>query len=347
MYEIDLSSSKIKLAVIGTNFISDTLCDAAKKTGLEITAVYSRALETGNEFAKKHGIKNVFCDFEEFLNSDTYNAAYVASPNFCHYSQTLSLLSHGKHVLCEKPAASNIAEFSEMRRLAKEKGVAFIEAMRPAYDPAITVLKNEIKNIGKLRYAHIEYSQYSSRYDRFKSGIMTNAFDPAYSNAAVMDIGVYAIHVCVLLFGKPEGVISRSVKLENGFEGQGNAILSYGDMTVEIAYSKITEAASPSFIRGEEGEVTFGRALSKISEIKKLDRKGNEEKIGFVPTENNMIFELCAFCDFANGMADSEYFLDCTETTIEIIDEIRRQNSIVFPADCSATHRDELPYGMN
>lgn len=339
MYNIDLSSSGIKLAIIGTNFISDTLCDAAKKTGLEITAVYSRALETGNEFAKKHGIKHVFCDFEEFLNSDVYNSAYVASPNFCHYLQTVSLLSHGKHVLCEKPAASNLSEFTEMRRLASERGVAFIEAMRPAYDPAISVLRNEIKNIGKLRYAHIEYSQYSSRYDKFKNGIMTNAFDPAYSNAAVMDIGVYAIHVCVLLFGKPDGVISRSVKLENGFEGQGNAILSYKDMTVEIAYSKITEAASPSFIRGEDGEITFGHALSKINEIKKLDRKGNEETVGFVPAENNMIFELCAFCDFVNGKADSRYYLDCTETTIEIIDEIRRQNGIVFPADSDTKYR--------
>lgn len=333
MYDINLKTSGVKLAIIGTNFISDSLCEAARLTGLEVSAVYSRAPETGNEFAKKHGIKHVFCDFDEFLKSDTYNAAYVASPNFCHYGQTISLLEAGKHVLCEKPAASNLKEFSEMRRLSREKGLVFIEAMRPAYDPAVEILKRELTSLGKIRYSHIEYSQYSSRYDKFKNGIMTNAFDPSYSNAAVMDIGVYAIHVCVLLFGKPESVLSRSVKLDNGFEGQGNAILSYGDMTAEIAYSKITEAHAPSFVRGEQGEISFGHALSKIGEIRKFDRFGKEEKIDFIPAENNMIFELCAFCDFVAGKKDIEYYLDCTETTIGIIDEIRRRNGIVFPAD--------------
>ena len=37
--------------------------------------------------------------------------------------------------------------------------------------------------------------------------------------------------------------------------------------------------------------------------------------------------------------ADSRYYLDCTETTIEIIDVIRRQNGIVFPADSDTKYR--------
>ena len=65
---IDLSSSGIKLGIIGTNFISDSLCDAAKKTGLPVTAVFSRAMDTGRAFAEKHGIENVYCDFEKFCS---------------------------------------------------------------------------------------------------------------------------------------------------------------------------------------------------------------------------------------------------------------------------------------
>ncbi len=47
--------------VIGTNFISDKLCYAAKECpGIEIAAVYSRKSETGEAFAKKHGIKKLY-----------------------------------------------------------------------------------------------------------------------------------------------------------------------------------------------------------------------------------------------------------------------------------------------
>ncbi len=330
---IDLGASGIRLGIIGTNFISDTLVDAAKKTGLCVSAVYSRARETGEAFANRHGIANVFCDLEEFLSSDLINAVYVASPNFCHCPQTLSALEHGKHVLCEKPAAANLADFEKMRKLAEKNRLVLLEAMRPAFDPALDEVRKQIEKCGKLRYAHFEYSQYSSRYDRFKQGEILNAFEPSYSNAAVMDIGVYPINVCVSLFGKPDSVISRSVILENGFEGQGNVILSYGDMTAEIVYSKITHAVLPSIIRGEDGEVHFGNALSKIDKISFFPRGKGEENVGFSAAENNMIYELSAFCNFVNRKADNTQYLDCTARTLAIMDEIRRENGIVFPDD--------------
>ena len=330
---IDLSDSGVKLGIIGTNFISDSLVEAAKQTGLSVCAVYSRKKETGDEFAKKHGIENVFCDFEEFLSSECINAVYVASPNFCHYLQTMQALSHGKHVLCEKPAASNKRDFEKMRALASEKGLVLLEAMRPAHDVALKKVKELMGRCGTLRYAHFEYSQYSSRYDKFKGGVVLNAFNPDYSNAAVMDIGVYPINVCVSLFGRPEKVISRSVKLSNGFEGQGNVLLSYGDMTAEVVYSKITHAVLPSIIRGEDGEIHFGNALSKVDKISFFERGKAEEKIDFSPVENNMIYELCSFCSFVNDADGIEKYLDDTEITLEIMDEIRKQNDVCFPDD--------------
>jgi len=329
----DLSNACLKFGIVGTNFISDTFCDALCRVGLKPAAVFSRSMDTGKAFAQKHGIENVFWNFEDFCSSDTINAAYVASPNFCHCNQTISLLNHGKHVLCEKPAASNGKEFAQMLETAKQSGLVLMEAMRPAHDPAIDVIKQLLPECGTLRHCHFEYSQYSSRYDRFKNGIMTNAFDPTYSNAAVMDIGVYPIHMCVFLFGKPHNILSHSIKLHNGFEGQGNVILDYGEMTAEIAYSKITEAGLPSFIRGENAEITFGHALSKINSIELSCKDGTKKSTGFEPVENNMVFQIRDFSEFIAGKGSVDAFNKATETTIAVIDEIRRQNGIVFPAD--------------
>lgn len=58
----------LKLGIIGTNFVSDWLCDAVKETdGISSSAVYSRTHEKGSEFAAKHGIGCVYTDMDEFL----------------------------------------------------------------------------------------------------------------------------------------------------------------------------------------------------------------------------------------------------------------------------------------
>lgn len=328
-----LSDRGLRIGIIGTNFISDQLCEAAKQCGIILAAVYSRREDTGKAFAQKHGIPAVFCDFEAFCSDTSFDAAYVASPNFCHFPQSKALLEHGKHVLCEKPIATSERELEVLTQIAEQADRVLLEAMRPAYDRSFDVIATLLPRCGKLRHALFEYSQYSSRYDRFKNGVMTNAFSPELSNAAVMDIGVYPIHMCVRLFGRPEAVLSHSTKLSGGFEGQGEAILCYKDLSAVIVYSKITEASLPSVIRGEEGEVRFGKALSKVSEVSFVPTKGEAQACDFVPVENNMVFELEVFCDCIDRRRDYRNELAVSRDALFVIDAIRRQNGICFPSD--------------
>ena len=87
----------LKLGIIGTNFVSDWLCDAVKETdGISSSAVYSRTHEKGSEFAAKHGIGCVYTDMDEFLCSDI-DAVYIASPNKFHYEYAMKALNAGKH----------------------------------------------------------------------------------------------------------------------------------------------------------------------------------------------------------------------------------------------------------
>ena len=48
---------KLKIGMVGTNFISDDFCDATRQVpGAEVCAIYSRKQETGAVFAQKHGL---------------------------------------------------------------------------------------------------------------------------------------------------------------------------------------------------------------------------------------------------------------------------------------------------
>lgn len=326
--------SKLRLGIIGTNFISDQLCDAVRRgEDFELTAVLSRTDERAVLYAERQGIAHAYSSAEEFFSSGL-DAVYVATPNSYHAEYTLAALRHGLHVLCEKPTASNLAEYLEMRSAAHAAHAVLLEAMRPAFDPALDAVRAALPSVGRVRRVALEFCQYSSRYDKFRGGEILRAFDSTYSNAAVMDIGIYPIHFCLRLFGKPTGeILSRSVILENGFEGSGEILLPYDGMTAVISYSKTFDSQTPSVIEGEDGAIL----IDKISAPTKLTLKrrgGDSEELAFEYSDNNMIFELS---ELARLIRCGEYINShelYSEAELEITDAVRRQNGIVFPADC-------------
>lgn len=206
----------IRLAVVGTNFITDRLLSALPLSGqFSLTAVYSRSLARAEEYGKAHGASYFYNSLEELAKSSQVDAVYVASPNSFHAAQSIMLLTGKKHVLCEKPAASNAWEWSAMVRAAERNGVVVLEAMRPVFHPGFQAIKDCLPRLGTLRRATFIYCQYSSRYDKFKNGIVENAFDPRLSNSALMDIGCYCVHPLVALFGRPSSILAQSVRLSN------------------------------------------------------------------------------------------------------------------------------------
>ncbi|MBQ2725390.1 MAG: Gfo/Idh/MocA family oxidoreductase [Clostridia bacterium] len=320
----------IRFGIIGSNFVSDWMCESVDVSeGIVNHAVYSRTMEKGTEFAQKHHIPNVFADMEAFLSSDI-DAVYIASPNFCHFGQAMDAMNHGKHVLVEKPGALNEAQWAEMCDCAAKNGVVLMEAMRPSHDPAITGAKAKLDGIAPVRRSVFEYCQYSSRYDKFKAGEILNAFNPSYGNAALMDIGVYALQCCVLFFGEPESVYAKSVKLHNGMEGMGSIFLDYGTHQAEVVYSKITQSCTPTVITGEGGSITIGK-LSTGEDVKFCPRSREAEDITPEKPENNMVYEIADFLDCIGGTADPKRWQELTRITIRIMDEVRRQNGITFP----------------
>ena len=327
----------LKIGMIGTNFISDDFCEAAALVpGAKLFAVYSRKQETGDAFAARHGIPQVYTDYDEFLDSGL-DAVYVASPNFVHCAQTLKALNHKKHVLCEKVMAVNEQEVRSMIDCARQNNVVLLEAMRPDFDPAYDLIEQNLPRIGKLRRATFEFCQYSSRYDSFREGIIQNAFNPELGNAAVMDIGVYCIHSLVRLFGAPKNVKAFSTKLSNGFDGSGIVLMEYEDMTAEAVYSKIAVSVTPSVLQGEDGSIMIDY-ISKPESVSLRLREsardtltgGTIEKLPYTPAKNNMIFEIQEFLKLIEKKEVDHKYLKYSLGTIRVLDEVRRQTGIRF-----------------
>lgn len=319
----------LRIGMIGTNFISDWLADAAKEVpDLTLAAVYSRTAESGNAFAARHGIATVYTDLEAFLSSDI-DAVYIASPNALHEPQAILAAQHKKHILCEKPIASSEAGLLRMIQVAKENGVVLLEAMRPAFMEGTWRVKEALREIGTLRSACFRFCQYSSRYDRYKNGEILNAFNPTLHNAALLDIGIYPLFFMIAVLGVPNSIQSRSIILENGFEGRGHILAAYEGMTATVDYSKIDDSCLPSFITGENGSILIDK-MSMPRRIT-LSLRGKEPILLYEDSEEkDMKYELAAFRDMIDKKCDAAPYLSLSRDTLRVADEVRKQNGIVF-----------------
>lgn len=335
MESLENGSFKVRFGVIGTNFIVDKVLEAARLDHrFELTAIYSRTQERADEFAKKHNVPHTFTSLEDMVSSNLIDAVYIASPNSLHASQSILCMQHGKHVFCEKPFASNANEVKAMIAAADKYNVRLMEAMKPTMTPNFSVIKDNLKEIGTIRKYFSCYCQYSSRYDKLKEGVILNAFDPSLSNGAVMDLGVYTIYPMVVLFGRPKKISATGLKLFTGADGQGSVNFEYEDMDATVMYSKIADSSLPTEIQGEEGTITADR-INIINKVT-LKKRGGEETIISTPNPTHeYYFEVAEFIDLIqkNERESTINSLENSLITIEIIDEIRKQLGIIYPAD--------------
>ena len=326
---------KINVGVIGTNFITDWVINGARQDSrFNLVAVYSRTQETADAFAEKHEIPYTFTSLQAMAASPLIDAVYVASPNFLHAEQSILMLNHGKHVLCEKPFASNVKEVKAMIATAQANNVVLMEAMKTTLTPNFIAVRDNLSTIGTVRRYFSSYCQYSSRYDKYREGIILNAFNPALSNGAMMDIGVYTIYPLVVLFGRPQEIKATGIKLSSGVDGQGSICLSYPEMEATVIYSKIANSSLPTEIQGEEGNITLNR-INIIESVKLTHRKGGEEELTQPATHDEYYHEVNEFLNLIETGATESTINSHQNSliTMEIMQEVRRQLGVVYPAD--------------
>lgn len=323
----------IRFAVVGTNWITERFIDAAHESGkMRLTAIYSRKLEQAQAFGANYPVEHFFDSLEALAQSDVIDAVYIASPNSLHCQQSLLFLSHKKHVICEKPLASNLREVEQLVACAREHQVVLFEAFKSAHLPNFLILQQALPKIGKLRKAFINYCQYSSRYPRYLAGENPNTFNPHFSNGSIMDIGYYCVASTVALFGAPQSVLASATLLDTGVDAHGSVCLNYGDFDVVISHSKVSNSDIPSEIQGEGGTLV----IEKISEAQGvvLTPRGENSQVLTQPQHiNTMLYEAQVFAELVEKQQVEHEGLENSLIVASLLTEIRRQTGVVFPAD--------------
>lgn len=328
----------LNFGIIGSGWITDEYIRGAKDTGLwQLTAVYSRSEARAREYAQKHGAAHAFTDVEALAACPEVDAVYVASPNALHYEHCTVLLSHGKHVICEKPLCAQAEKVWELVQLAREKQVIFLEAIMFLHQPQLKVLEAALEQIGKISMVKLDFCQRSSKLDRYLAGELPNIFNPELETGALMDLGVYCVYPALYLFGKPNGFQVSASLMDTGADGGGVVTLEYPDKLVTLTYSKLGQAAANSDFQGPEGTMSVD-SISKLNGISLRRRDGSVETVhGEDEKFKLMGNEAKDFYRFITQPDESrKEYARCTRLSLEVaelMETVRHQAGIRFPSD--------------
>lgn len=326
---------KIRLGTVGSGFIVRLILDNVKRTeGIELEAVYSRSLEKGEKLAGEYDCGKVYTDMDAFLADESIDLVYIATPNLLHYEQARTALLAGKHILLEKPFTTKAEHARELAALAKEKGLFLLEAAPTGFLPNFTILKEELKKIGKIRLVMSNYSQYSSRYDAVLRGEKPAIFDPEYAGGCLMDINFYNVMLNVLLFGKPKSAIYYPNRYPGLSDTSGVMVMEYDGFVSTNAGAKDTWGINFFQIEGEQGFIYIENGSNGLKSIRTVT-KDSDDTYNAQPDPDRWFYEIREVTRILleEDRESAAERLERTLEAVEVMESARKAAGILFPGD--------------
>lgn len=320
----------MKLGILGTGKIVQSVLPLMPGLGLPYCALLAtgRSRERAERLARDHGVDRVFFDYEEMLASDI-DTVYVALPNHLHFDFARQAVGAGKHVILEKPAAATSRELRTLADLALEQGVYILEATNIHFMPAFKALKEDLAKIGTPRIASFNYSQYSSRYEDFKKGLIHPVFDPEKAGGSLMDINFYNIEAALSLFGVP-GEIHYSANIERGIDTSGILLMDYPGFKVVCIGAKDCSAGASSTIQGDLATIEIDQPINFMDSYKIAGHDGSREIRAFDRHPYRWYYEFAEFKRIIDegDTGEASRLLELPLHTMEILDSARRKAGI-------------------
>lgn len=287
----------MKLTVVGTGkIVEEALPIITATNGIQVQALVStpRSREKAETLAGQYQIQDLYTSLDQALANPDTDTVYVATPNHLHYEMSKAALLAGKHVICEKPFTLKEAQAQELAQLAKEKKLILLEAITNLYLENFAVLKEELTNLGDIKIVDCNYSQYSSRYDAFKDGVIAPAFDPEKGGGALRDLNIYNIHLVVALFGEPTSV-DYLPNMERGVDTSGILILDYTDFKVVCIAAKDCSAEVRTTIQGNRGSLIVAGESNTLPQVQVTENGIEPRVINKNGSEHRMAAEFRVF----------------------------------------------------
>ncbi|GHH29060.1 Gfo/Idh/MocA family protein [Streptomyces lanatus] len=324
----DSGREPLRIGVLGAARITElSLVGPARTTGHRLVAVAARDRSRAEAFADEHDVERVVDSYAGLLADPEVEVVYNPLANGLHGPWNLAALAAGKHVLTEKPSASNAEEAAEVLQAATKSGSVFMEAFHYLFHP-VTRRLHAILESGELGELQ--------RVETLVAIPAPGDTDPRWSlplaGGAVMDLGCYSLHAVRMLApwagGAPRLVSARGGERSGapGVDEWLDAELAYpGGATASarchMAYDTLEMSCR---IVGSRGEAFAPNFVLPHQDDRVVVRTADGERTERLGTRSSYTYQLEAFA--AHIRRDAPLPLDAGDAlaTMTLIDEAYR-----------------------
>ncbi len=298
----------------------------------EVVAVGSRFAESAERFGGENGIARRHGTLAGLAADPEVDVVYVSSTANAHCEQTIAYLEAGKPVLCEKPFAVNEAQAQRMVDSARSNGVFLMEAMWSRFQPGYLRLRELLDTdvIGRPQHIEAEFAFRVPVADRSSSRL----FDNERLGGALVDLGIYPIHLAHFVFGEPDSVTASAV-MGSGIDLQTSLGLAWRDATATLFTSIDVAGRNEARIVGERGEIRLHRAMHVTPRID-VHVNGRRRRRHRTRIAKPGLQYQAAHVNrcLRDGRTESDVMPHAdTLAMMRTLDEARRQIGLTFPGD--------------
>lgn len=280
--------------LIGTGRIADDRILPAINAhpGNELVAVVSRDQGRADAFAKKFGARHAYTKFEDMLRNPDVTVVAIHTPNSQHAEQAIAAARAGKHVFCDKPMATSVADAERMVRECERAGVKLGINFHNRFMPCFIETRRVIESgeIGELQIVQMEASPGARSGGR----LSTWRVDPVIAGlGTTYSIGVHVYDILRYLlasevelvsafFDKPRGVMEETnlslFRFANGVFGQlsvhEKTPLPHNDFVIYGTRGRITGRGITRSRTGGVLEVATADGKTRSREFPAIDAHG-------------------------------------------------------------------------
>lgn len=240
--------------------------------------VVSGSADRAAAFARTHAVARSGTDLAKALADPAVDAVYISSTNEKHYAQAMTAIEAGKHVLCEKPLATSIADACAMVRAAEVAGVVFATNHHLRSAGSLRAIRDLIASgtlgtILSLRMFHAVELPLHLRGWRLDS--------PSAGGGVIADLTVHNADCVRFLLGEdPVSVVAHmaATGLGQGVEDSAMSVWAMPSGAMVFSHESFTHpfAASGLEVHGTHGTVLARGVMSQdpVGEIDLVTRSG-------------------------------------------------------------------------
>jgi predicted dehydrogenase len=321
----------LKIGILGAARIADDgLVEPSKVLGHRLVAVAARDRSRAEAFATQRGVEKVHQTYAEVIDDPEVEVVYNALVNSLHAKWNLYALGAGKHVLSEKPFASNATEASSVRDVARTAPGKIVEGFHYLHHPVNQRLRWLVTSgeLGEVEQVNIELTIPAPPDS-----------DPRWSlelaGGATMDLGCYVLNAARQVgrwLGDTPSAVSADATLKK--PGIDSA------MRVELAYPNGVQGRLHWDMDAEDRQMiwtvvgTAGKASVPAFAVPHMDnriliiRNGSTEE-HFLGDRTSYTYQLAALAETLQNGADFLIDVDDSVANAELIDEVYRRAGLL------------------